>query len=216
MTSGSIIPATSAAQAAPNGRLPFGFTPRFLVALLLGLFLLIPAWWSRQFVGAMFAWDLFIFAIWLADLLRLPSPSKVRIEREWLEPLSLGRSTSARIHVQNESSVPLHGTFVDETPTTLRDEPPSIDMSIPAGNVAQGNYTVKPHVRGNSSLGRLFLRYRSSLGLAERWAIAPVAQSVRVMPDLVRARNYSLYLIRSRQVDMEKRRKAATGHWPRV
>ncbi len=109
MTAGSIIPATSTAPAAPNGRLPFGFTPRFLVALLLGLLLLIPAWWSRQFVAAMFVWDGLILAIWLVDLLRLPPPSKVKVEREWLEPLSLGRTTSARIHVQNESGVPLLG-----------------------------------------------------------------------------------------------------------
>ncbi len=49
------------------------------------------------------------------------------------------------------------------------------------------------------------------LGLAERWGVAPIAQVVRVMPDLVRARNYALYLIRSRQVDMEKRRKRQRG-----
>ena len=59
--------------------------------------------------------------------------------------------------------------------------------------------------------GRLFLRYRSPLGLAERWSTADVSQTVRVLPDLAQARNYALYLIRSRQVEMEKRRKRQRG-----
>lgn len=210
-TAGSLIPGISAAQASSNGRIPFGFTPRFLIALLMGLLFLIPAWWSRQWIAVMFLWDGLVFAIWLVDLLRLPSPSAVKIERNWPEPLSLGRFTSPRILVHNESRVPLHASLADETPTTLRNEPPNLELSIPAGEVAQQDYTVKPRLRGDNALGGLFLRYRSPLGLAERWAVAPISQQVRVMPDLERARNAALYLIRSRQVEMEKRRRRQRG-----
>jgi len=66
-------------------------------------------------------------------------------------------------------------------------------------------------MRGDNPAGRLFLRYRSPLGLAERWSVADVSQTVRVLPDLARARNYALYLIRSRQVEMEKRRRRQRG-----
>jgi uncharacterized protein (DUF58 family) len=68
-----------------------------------------------------------------------------------------------------------------------------------------------PRKRGDNAAGRLFLRYRSTLGLAERWATADLSQTVRVLPDLALARNYALYLIRSRQVEMEKRRRRQRG-----
>jgi uncharacterized protein (DUF58 family) len=82
---------------------------------------------------------------------------------------------------------------------------------VAAGDFAAAEYQVHPHSRGDIAMGRVYFRYRTALGLAERWAVAGVAQKVRVMPDLARARNYALYLIRSRQVDMEKRRRRQRG-----
>jgi len=191
--------------------LPFGFTPRFLIALLIGLLWLIPAWWSRSWIAVMFLWDGLAFLVWVFDLLRLPGSHEIEVGRQWSAPLSLGRPGSARIEMHNLTRVPLHATFMDETPLAFRDEPPSVDLSLPAGELAHQDYAVQPKRRGDISLGRLFLRYRTSLGLAERWAVASLAQSVRVMPDLVAARNYALYLIRSRQVEMEKRRRRQRG-----
>src|SRR5438309_118924 len=49
------------------------------------------------------------------------------------------------------------------------------------------------------------------LALAQRWAFAEIAQTVRVFPDLEQARQHALYLIRSRQIEMEKRRRRQRG-----
>jgi len=43
--------------------------------------------------------------------------------------------------------------------------------------------------------------------LLPRWVAADISQTVRVLPDLQQARQHALYLIRSRQVEMEKRRR---------
>lgn len=206
----SLVPATITATAEPRGRLPFAFTPRFVAALLIGLLWLIPAWWLPQFVVVMFLWDAVIFVMWFGDLLRLPKPGLLEVERQWTEPLSLGRRSSPRIQVSNNTRVPLHASLVDETPLQFRDAPPVLEGALPPGESTQ-DYEIHPHARGEVRLGRLFLRYRTSLGLAERWAVAGLAQAVRVNPDLVRARNYALYLIRSRQVEMEKRRRRQRG-----
>ena len=85
-----------------------------------------------------------------------------------------------------------------------------LDLALPPGDSEQ-QYDIHPASRGDIPQGRLFVRYRTQLGLAERWAVASLRQSVRVMPDLVRARNYALYLVRSRQVEMEKRRRRQRG-----
>jgi uncharacterized protein (DUF58 family) len=60
-------------------------------------------------------------------------------------------------------------------------------------------------------LGNLYLRYRSALRIAERWAVAEVSGSALVLPNLEQARQQTLFLIRSRQVEMERRRKRLRG-----
>ena len=82
---------------------------------------------------------------------------------------------------------------------------------MPAKDRACASYEVFPRERGDHRLGRLFLRYQSWLALAQRWAFAEIAQTVRVFPDLEQARQHALYLIRSRQIEMEKRRRRQRG-----
>jgi uncharacterized protein (DUF58 family) len=60
-------------------------------------------------------------------------------------------------------------------------------------------------------VGPVVLRYRTAWGLAERWAVARLEQTVRVYPDLPEARRQALFLVRSRQVALEKRRARMTG-----
>ncbi len=208
---GSLVPASVTASAEPKGRLAFGFGPRFFLALLLGLVWLVPAWWSSRFVVAMVFWDALVFLAWIADLLRLPAAAQLKAQRIWSEPLSRGRETSVVIEIQNDSLVPLYASLVDETPVTLRDQPTALDAVLPAGGLARSEYPIVPRVRGDVSLGRLFLKYRTVLGFAERWAAADLTQTIRVLPDLIAARRHALYLIRSRQVDMEKRRRRQRG-----
>jgi uncharacterized protein (DUF58 family) len=60
-------------------------------------------------------------------------------------------------------------------------------------------------------MGDVYLHYQSRLGLAERWARAPVAQTVRVYPNLEEARQQSIHLIRSRQIELQQRQARARG-----
>jgi uncharacterized protein (DUF58 family) len=49
------------------------------------------------------------------------------------------------------------------------------------------------------------------LGLAERWAVADASGSVRVLPNLEQAKQQTLFLIRTRQTELERRRKRLRG-----
>jgi len=86
-----------------------------------------------------------------------------------------------------------------------------LELLVPAKDRARTSYRILPGERGDQRVGRLFLRYQSWLGLAQRWAVAETAQTVRVFPDLEQARQHALYLIRSRQIEMEKRRRRQRG-----
>lgn len=211
MAAESFIPPVTSAPAGKKGRVRFGFGPRFQIALLLGLLLLIPAWWDSRFILAMFLWDAVVAVAWAVDLARMPNASRIEAERRWEQPLSLGYEAKVTLSLHNSSSDDLEAFALDETPTSLSDAPPEMQLALPSGGDATHGYAVVPRRRGDIDLGNLYLRLRSRLGLAERWAQADLRQSVRVLPDLLKARNAALYLIRSRQVDLEKRRQRLRG-----
>lgn len=206
-----MTPAAPSAHPRASRRLPFAFGTRFVVALLAGLVFLIPAWWLPRFAGVMFLWDAAVVVAWFIDFQRLPAPAQLIARRIWNAPLSLVQQGTANIEIENASAVPIRASVIDELPPSLREVPPALDFDVAAGHSSQDHYLVLPRLRGDNPAGHLFMRYRSALGLAERWATADLTQTVRVLPDLAQAREFVLYLIRSRQVEMEKRRRRQRG-----
>ncbi|HUC54661.1 MAG TPA: DUF58 domain-containing protein [Candidatus Cybelea sp.] len=206
-----LSPSAALARAHKLGRISFAWGPRFLVALLLGFVALGPAWWFRQAIAAMFLWDGIVLAVWLWDLLRLPRPEQLEVRRGWEKRPCLGASGSVVLEIRNGGKLSIRARLVDETPTSLRSQPPELSFVVKAGDSAEARYSVMPAERGDMRLGRTFIRYQSPLGLAERWAVAETQQTIRVLPNLEQARRQTLYLIRSRQVELEKRRRRQRG-----
>jgi uncharacterized protein (DUF58 family) len=207
-----LIPGEVGARARPLGKLPFGFGPRFFVMLLLGLLWLVPAWWSPRLIGAMFLWDVIIVLAFVSDLLRMPRPEELDARRSWEAAPELARACEVTLNLRNFSGAGVRCFLTDETPAPLRAVPPTLELIVPARDTSRASYKILPRERGDHRLGRLFLRYQSWLGLAQRWAVAEIAQTVRVLPDLEQARQHALYLIRSRQIEMERRRRRQRGH----
>ena len=206
-----LIPPEVGARARPRGRLSFAFGNRFFVMLLLGLLWLVPAWWSPRLVAGTFLWDLVIVLAFVSDLVRMPKPAEIEARRSWERAPALARTCQMTLTIRNFAAVAIRCFLTDETPTSFRTAPPRVGLLVPAKDRACATYEVLPRQRGDHRMGRLFLRYQSWLGLAQRWAVAEIAQTVRVFPDLDQARQHALYLIRSRQIEMEKRRRRQRG-----
>jgi len=179
--------------------------------LLLGFVWLVPAWWSPRLIAAMFLWDLLTVLAFAGDLIRLPAPGELELSRSWEHSASLARACNVTVGLRNFSKVGLLCFLTDETPASLRNAPPAVELNVPGAASAKSFYPILPRQRGDVKLGRLYIRYRSKWGLAEKWARAEVSQTVRVLPDMEQARQHALYLIRSRQVEMEKRRRRQRG-----
>lgn len=211
MQAESLTPAPVEARLRSRGRLPFAFGPRFFVVLLLGLVWMVPAWWSPRFVIVMFLWDALAIAAYIVDWLQLPAPSQLEARRIWTSALSFARPAQVEIELQNHGRKPVYASLIDETPASLREQPPEAELVVPTAGPVRHSYSVQPRLRGDVPLGKLYVHYRSTLKLAERRAVADLSQTVRVLPDLELARRFALYLIRSRQVEMEKRRRRQRG-----
>lgn len=179
--------------------------PRFFVGLIVGLVWMGPAWWDARFLYAMAAWDAILLLAWLADLRRLPRADQLEVSRLWSEPLSLAVESSVALEVRNHGAISIRASLVDDAPSSLASLPPRLVLSVPARAAARATYPIRPQTRGDAAFGRVFLRYQSAMKLAERWATVKLPQTVRVYPNLQESRRHTLYLIRSRQIELEKR-----------
>jgi uncharacterized protein (DUF58 family) len=210
-SSARFVPPVASARAQAAGRFKFGFGTRFFVALLVGLIWVVPAAWNPRLIAGIFIWDGLFLLLWLQDLLRLPKPEDLELQRIWHSPPSLGVRSKVSVALQNFGRRPVFARVTDETPRTLRSEPPVLAVAAAAGATATADYEILPAQRGDLAIGKLFIRYQSALHLAERWALAETSATVRVLPNLEQAKQQTLYLIRTRQVEMERRRKRLRG-----
>ena len=211
MTSGLLVPAPVEAQAAARGRWSWTFAPRALRLLLLGLPLLTLAWIDRRALAIVALWDLVVLAAWVVDLRRLPPPDRLVVKRTWNAPPTLAAPQRVALQIHNRGGVPVFVSLTDFAPAALRTEPADVSAAVPPGATSRVEYDVLPSVRGDARMDLVALQYRSTLGLAERWANVALPQVVRVYPDIAEAQRQALSLIRARHTVAEKRRAKTPG-----
>ncbi len=210
-TAGHLLPPTVIAPAASGHRWPVAFQWRFFLALLLGLVWIGPAWRDQRALYALLLWDCVALLVWLIDLARLPKPGEIVVSRRWLDPLSLDIDSRVELRVANHGAREVEVSIEDDVPAVLCPTLPKFTLTVPARGSAVAAYTVHPTTRGKIVTGRIFLRYHGPLRFAERWAVVDVRQALRIYPNLREPQRYTLYLIRSRQMEQEKRLKRLVG-----
>jgi uncharacterized protein (DUF58 family) len=196
-------PMETAAQ--PHRRFSGGAGPRLLLLAGVGLAWIIPALWNRTFLWAMLLWDGLLLLAFLTDWLLLPRPKQITLRREWRNPLSIGVAASVNLSVTNQSAVDLWVSAFDDLPPSNWHTGKAVTLSVPARSSRSINYEYIPGARGDLRAGKVYLRYRSSLLMAERWAEADLRQTVRVYPNFEHAKKNAVYLARSRQIELQMR-----------
>jgi uncharacterized protein (DUF58 family) len=207
----SLHPETITAAAQPRSRLAFGLTPRALILLALGFLALIPGYYIPRLAWIMLLWDALILLIALADGLRLPRPATITASRSWLSAPSLGASVEIELSITQSSSILLDCQLTDDLPPKLLEIPITRSLRAYPRAAATLRYTVHPRHRGDVQAGALYVRYRSTLGLVTRWAIAPLTQSIRIYPELRTAEDQQLFLAKSRRIDLQLRQMRQRG-----
>jgi uncharacterized protein (DUF58 family) len=208
---GHLLPPALSAAAATSQRWPVAFQWRFFLALLLGLVWIGPAWRDQRALYALLLWDCVALLVWLADLARLPKPWEMVVSRRWLEPLSLDLDSRVELRVANHGAREAEVSIEDDVPAALCPALPKFSLTVPPHGSAVAAYSVHPSRRGTILAGRIYLRYHGPVGFAERWAVVEARQALRIYPNLREPHRYTLYLIRSRQMEQEKRLKRLVG-----
>lgn len=199
-------------SAVAQARQPLGraFGSRFFLLLGIGLIAVGPAFWNTRYLWAMPAWDLLVLGLWLWDFHQLPQPEQIEIRRSWPAAVAHGCVQTVTLTVVNSSGHTARLQVIDEVAPDLRLEPPSGGLELRQGT-ATFAYRIRPRRRGDVEMGCVYLTCQSPLRLGERWMRADLRQTVRVLPNLEAARLHSLYLLRGRVLDRERRRMHRMG-----
>jgi len=208
---GRLVPPDVEAQTESYKRFGVAFGDRFFMLLFVGLVWLGPAFVDLRFVYALLAWDGLVLLAWLADLAQLPKPAQLGVRRTWHSPAALSIASDVDLTLTNASGTSVQASVVDTVPLQLRSEPPTLTIRARAKGEGIAGYRIRPGQRGDAKLGDCYVRYQSVLRIAERWVRASLEQTVRIYPNLEEAKRHSIYLLRSRQIAMEKRHARVRG-----
>ena len=168
-----------------------------LVPLVLGL-----VWGPGVALGV--AWDLGLAVLLGVDLARAPRPARLSVTREVEDVLSIGVPATVTLRLRWRGRRRAAVRLVDAPPegftvtaasgatdpaTGAAGAPDRIGgargtLVLPAGAEGRQRYRVVPHHRGEHRFGDLYLRLEGPLGLALRLHRVPLAQAVRVYPDV--------------------------------
>jgi len=211
MIAPSLHPGPVSAACERRRRWGFGLTPRTIGLLVAGFVWLIPGFWDGRLAYAMLAWDALVLLAALLDGLRLPDAAELIAGRRWSNAPALMSETEIELTIENRGRLILDCRLVDDLPPALVEEPETLRLTAFPRVPAKLRYRVEPKERGDWETGWLYVRYRSGLGLAERWARAPLTQTVRVYPALRAGEEQQIFLARSRQIDLQLRRSQQRG-----
>lgn len=194
-----------------KGRAGFGFGRRFYLLALLGLIWVAPAFADAELIWGLAAWNALIFFLWLVDWLRLPPAGQFVARRQWLRPLTLGVAGEYHWTVENHSARTVHMEVVEDAPQDLSAAPPAGTLQVAGHGEAKLVLPCRPWRRGDAQFGKTYIRYESAWGLAQRWALADLPQTVRTYPAAGGGGQDSLYLLHSRRIEIEKRFRRKHG-----
>ncbi len=197
--------------AAPVGRFSFGFPKRTLLLLLLGTLWFVPAFFVRRFVWGVVAWDATVLLFALIDGWLLPAPKLIEATRSWISAAVLGSASEVELTLLHRGRRLLLCQVMDDLPAAFMQAPQWLPLTCYPGIPATLRYAFTPRQRGDHPAGKLYVRYRSPIGLLERWSAADLTQTVRIYPAARPAQEQNLFLARNRQLELQLRKQRQRG-----
>jgi uncharacterized protein (DUF58 family) len=194
-----------------KGKIGVAFGSRFFLLLVCGLAWLAPGFLDRRFLWGILGWDVLLLLGWLYDLVRLPRPEQLIATRQWTQPVALAVESRVELMLENRGGTGIYADVMDDVPQQLRDEVPLLRLAVKPAERVSGYYDIVPGRRGNAHPEALYIRYESPWRLAQRWSRVPLAQTIRVYPNLDEAKSHAMYMVRSRQIEMQKRYSRIRG-----
>lgn len=172
----------------------FVFSRRFYILLALGLIPLSLSWNFPRLRYVVLIYDILLILLALIDyFVSRTLPESFRITREFTRRFAIGDETQVHLHIENSSHKDFYIKIKDEFPPEMvLDEKRETEFLSEAQTVSEFYYNLTPPKRGKYEFGKTAVRYFSMLGLVWCQADLGEAETVKVYPNMRRAREMEL------------------------
>jgi uncharacterized protein (DUF58 family) len=190
----------------------FVFSRRFYFLIALGFIPLSLSWGRPWLRWVTLAYDVGILCVAIVDAQRSRLSKSVHITREFAGRFAVGAETEVMIRIQNSTP--------KRVPLIVKDEyPPQMKLSglrearidVDAQTEAMLIYELKPPKRGRFEFGHLAVRFLSPLSLTWCETKAAEPMSVKVYPNMRRAREAELKALGARSLVAAHRKTSWRG-----
>lgn len=190
----------------------FVFTRLFYILLFAGLIPLSLSWGRPVFRWVTLLYDVALFGAAFIDARLSRLPAGFRVEREFDGRFAVGSETEVRVHLLNDSPRAITLQVKDEfPPQMILSGEREAHVHVEAQRSATLIYNLQPPKRGRFEFGRTALRYLSRLGLVWVQTLAGEPETVKVYPNIRRAREAELKALGARSLVAAHRKTSWRG-----
>ena len=191
----------------------FVFSRRFYVLLALGLVPLSLSWNFPVLGRVVLIYDVLLIAAALIDyFVSRRLPEGLSVARRFDKRFAIGDPTEVRIYVDNDSPRDFRLKIKDEfPPEMILGETREAEFKVAAQTVAEFLYKLTPPKRGRYAFGQTAVRHLSKLKLVWCQADLGEAETVKVYPNMRRAREMELKALGARSYLAIQRKAVRRG-----
>ena len=190
----------------------FVFTKVFYALLAVGLVPLSLSWNWPMLRWFAVAYDMAIVVIAIFDAWNSKLPARVQIERHFGGRFAVGAQSEVRIEIANHTPKDLSLILKDEYPPQMKlNGSREARLNVEAQTVASFSYWLSPPKRGRFEFGSIAVRFASNWHLVWKQVRAGEATSVKVYPNMRRAREAELRALGARSFVAARRKSQWRG-----
>src|SRR2546421_1205633 len=190
----------------------FVFTKIFYALIAVGFVPLSLSWGRPALRWLALAFDAALLVVAILDSRASRLPEGLEIVREFGGRFHIGAETEVRVTVNNHTPRAFRLKIKDEYPPELQLlSPREVELSVGPQESKTFVYTLKPQRRGRFEFGRVAVRHVSRLGLVWREERAGETASVKVYPNVRRARRAEVKALGARSLVTAQRLSASRG-----
>jgi uncharacterized protein (DUF58 family) len=168
-----------------------------LVALICVLPIAVSPWPAETFAVLLAA----LATVVMIDCGLAASPRALQVSRAHHNSVRLGEQSSATLFVHNSGSRRFRGQLRDAWAPSMRPEPRSHHVDIPAGELRLVDTQLRPIRRGEQRSATVTARAIGPLGMAGRQRSSPVPGHIRVLPPFLSRKHLPSRLAKLREID---------------
>ena len=172
----------------------FVFSRLFFILLTIGFIPLSLSWSFPALRYVVLAYDVLLVSLALIDYFTSRKlPEELTITREFGRRFAIGDENQVRLHIENRSPQTFNLQIKDEFPPELKlSETREAKFKIEGQSSADFFYNLTPPRRGKYEFGKTAVRFLSKLGLIWCQTDLGKAETVKVYPNMRRAREMEL------------------------